>query len=67
MGEDKRTINPLKCPDIVLGDYGFSEELGFILENPLDRLPPYFDPWMELVKKLDNLRSSPTESMCFIP
>ena len=53
-------------PGIVLADYGFSERLGFIMEKPLDKLPPYFDPWLELVTKLDKLRSSMTESMCTI-
>ena len=39
-----------KNADIVLEDYGFSKHLGFIMENPLDKLPPYFDPWVELVR-----------------
>ncbi|XP_046546151.1 myoglobin-like [Haliotis rubra] len=43
---------------LILTDYEISMKTGFILESPLRRLPPYFDPWnkiaLSLVKHIEN-------------
>ncbi|XP_061584901.1 indoleamine 2,3-dioxygenase 1 isoform X1 [Cololabis saira] len=50
-----------------LGPYYVSEDLGFILKEPLGELPPYYQPWMEIALNVPELvhshklRSSITE------
>ncbi|XP_077979381.1 indoleamine 2,3-dioxygenase 2-like [Glandiceps talaboti] len=38
-----------------LGDFHVSEKLGFVLETPLQELPPYFQIWNELGNDLTDL------------
>uniref|UniRef100_UPI0037E983EF indoleamine 2,3-dioxygenase 1 n=1 Tax=Semicossyphus pulcher TaxID=241346 RepID=UPI0037E983EF len=38
-----------------LDSYHFSEELGFILPDPLEELPPYFQPWMDIALRVSEL------------
>ncbi|XP_053318802.1 indoleamine 2,3-dioxygenase 2-like [Spea bombifrons] len=35
-----------------LADYHISEDYGFILENPKDTLPEYYEPWMKIAQIL---------------
>ncbi|XP_042276690.1 indoleamine 2,3-dioxygenase 1 [Thunnus maccoyii] len=35
--------------------YHVSEELGFILPEPLEELPPYYQPWMEIAMRVPEL------------
>ncbi|XP_046579842.1 LOW QUALITY PROTEIN: myoglobin-like [Haliotis rubra] len=40
---------------IQLGDYHVSRETGFLLENPQEYLPDYFEPWNRLAKCMPDL------------
>ncbi|XP_077417772.1 indoleamine 2,3-dioxygenase 1 [Vanacampus margaritifer] len=35
--------------------YHISEELGFILPEPLQELPPYYQPWMDIARRVPEL------------
>ncbi|XP_077378387.1 indoleamine 2,3-dioxygenase 1 isoform X1 [Festucalex cinctus] len=35
--------------------YHVSEELGFILPEPLQELPPYYQPWMDIAQRVPEL------------
>ncbi|KAA3672770.1 indoleamine 2,3-dioxygenase [Paragonimus westermani] len=39
----------------ILENYRLSERTGAILENPLSKLPPEYDPWNRLIDDLPNL------------
>lgn len=41
-----------------LDSYFVSEELGFILPAPLDELPPYYRPWMDIARRVPELAHS---------
>ncbi|GAB1293053.1 Indoleamine 2,3-dioxygenase 2 [Apodemus speciosus] len=41
-----------------LGRYHISEECGFLLPNPLEGLPDYYKPWMEIANRLPHLIES---------
>ncbi|XP_005457512.1 indoleamine 2,3-dioxygenase 1 [Oreochromis niloticus] len=41
-----------------LESYHVSEELGFILPDPLQELPPYYQPWMDIALKIPELAQS---------
>ncbi|XP_064605266.1 indoleamine 2,3-dioxygenase 2-like [Liolophura sinensis] len=41
--------------EIKLEDYHISEEVGFLMRDPLEKLPPYFQRWNELSKKVSHL------------
>ncbi|ESO84734.1 hypothetical protein LOTGIDRAFT_168398 [Lottia gigantea] len=45
----------LKANDIKLEDYDISFKTGFLLENPLETLPEYFDIWNQLSNSLPEL------------
>ncbi|XP_028270343.1 indoleamine 2,3-dioxygenase 1 [Parambassis ranga] len=38
--------------------YHVSEELGFILPEPLEQLPPYYQPWMDIARRVPELVQS---------
>ncbi|XP_044053930.1 indoleamine 2,3-dioxygenase 1 [Siniperca chuatsi] len=38
-----------------LDSYHVSEELGFILPDPLEELPPYYQPWMDIALRVPEL------------
>ncbi|KAK5871572.1 hypothetical protein PBY51_004448 [Eleginops maclovinus] len=38
-----------------LEPYHVSEELGFILPDPLEELPPYYQPWMDIALQVPEL------------
>ncbi|KAI3371913.1 hypothetical protein L3Q82_006786 [Scortum barcoo] len=38
-----------------LDSYHISEELGFILPDPLEELPPYYQPWMDIALQIPEL------------
>uniref|UniRef100_A0A7N6A7A2 Indoleamine 2,3-dioxygenase 1 n=1 Tax=Anabas testudineus TaxID=64144 RepID=A0A7N6A7A2_ANATE len=38
-----------------LDSYHVSEELGFILPEPLEELPPYYQPWMDITLRIPEL------------
>ncbi|XP_062274327.1 indoleamine 2,3-dioxygenase 1 [Scomber scombrus] len=38
-----------------LDSYHVSEELGFILPEPLEELPPYYQPWMDIALQVPEL------------
>ncbi|KAM8760435.1 indoleamine 2,3-dioxygenase 1 [Acanthopagrus schlegelii] len=38
-----------------LDSYHVSEELGFILRDPLEELPPYYQPWMDIALRVPEL------------
>lgn len=38
-----------------LDSYYVSEELGFILHEPLKELPPYYQPWMDIALRIPEL------------
>lgn len=38
-----------------LDSYHVSEEFGFILPEPLDELPPYYQPWMDIALRVSEL------------
>ncbi|XP_034548992.1 indoleamine 2,3-dioxygenase 1 [Notolabrus celidotus] len=38
-----------------LDSYHVSEELGFILPDPLEELPPYYQPWMDIAFRVPEL------------
>ncbi|XP_075714794.1 indoleamine 2,3-dioxygenase 2-like [Rhinoderma darwinii] len=40
---------------VKLEDCYFSEEYGFILQDPLDKLPEYYKPWMNIAEHLAEL------------
>ena len=50
------------CKD-VLARFGFCQQFGFIVPQPLDMLDDYFNPWMKLVKDLENIRKDLTRSI----
>ncbi|XP_019740982.1 indoleamine 2,3-dioxygenase 1 isoform X1 [Hippocampus comes] len=35
--------------------YHFSEDLGFVLPEPLQELPPYYQPWMDIAQRVPEL------------
>ncbi|XP_075063317.1 indoleamine 2,3-dioxygenase 2 [Mixophyes fleayi] len=39
----------------LLADCYISEEYGFILQDPLDKLPEYYKPWMDIAEHLPDL------------
>ncbi|XP_032372919.1 indoleamine 2,3-dioxygenase 1 isoform X1 [Etheostoma spectabile] len=41
-----------------LDSYHVSEELGFILKDPLEELPPYYQPWMDIARRVPELVDS---------
>ncbi|KAM9743513.1 indoleamine 2,3-dioxygenase 1 [Menidia menidia] len=41
-----------------LDSYYVSEELGFVLPKPLDKLPPYYQPWMDVALHVPELVQS---------
>lgn len=41
-----------------LDSYHVSEELGFILPDPLDKLPPYYQPWIDVALRVPELLHS---------
>ncbi|XP_041792229.1 indoleamine 2,3-dioxygenase 1 [Chelmon rostratus] len=41
-----------------LDAYHVSEELGFILPDPLEELPPYYQPWMDIALRVPELVQS---------
>ncbi|XP_048242559.1 myoglobin-like isoform X2 [Haliotis rufescens] len=43
-----------------LTDYDVSMRTGFVLEDPLTRLPPYFDPWNNVALRYTELVSTKT-------
>ncbi|XP_067681103.1 myoglobin-like [Haliotis asinina] len=45
-------------PSIQLSDYHVSRDTGFLLENPQEYLPEYFEPWNRLAKCMPDLVSS---------
>ncbi|XP_063050083.1 indoleamine 2,3-dioxygenase 2-like [Engraulis encrasicolus] len=44
------TLQPLS-----LKEYHVSEEYGFALPDPLEVLPPYYQPWMEIARNVTEL------------
>ncbi|XP_068422766.1 indoleamine 2,3-dioxygenase 1 [Clinocottus analis] len=42
-------------PFFSLESYHVSEELGFILPDPLEELPPYYQPWMDIALRVPEL------------
>uniref|UniRef100_A0A672Z8E6 Indoleamine 2,3-dioxygenase 2-like n=1 Tax=Sphaeramia orbicularis TaxID=375764 RepID=A0A672Z8E6_9TELE len=38
-----------------LDSYHVSEEFGFILPQPLEELPPYYQPWMDIALRVPEL------------
>ncbi|XP_010744394.1 indoleamine 2,3-dioxygenase 1 [Larimichthys crocea] len=38
-----------------LDSYHVSQELGFILPDPLEELPPYYQPWMDIALRVPEL------------
>ncbi|KAM6954439.1 indoleamine 2,3-dioxygenase 1 [Aplochiton taeniatus] len=38
-----------------LDSYHVSEELGFVLSAPLEELPPYYQPWMDIAHRVTEL------------
>lgn len=48
-------LKPDSKPLFSLDSYHVSEELGFILTEPLDDLPPYYQPWMDIALQLSEL------------
>lgn len=45
-------------PFFSLDSYHVSEELGFILPDPLNELPPYYQPWMDIALQVPELVQS---------
>lgn len=43
-----------------LQDFGISETIGFALENPLAKLPDYFEPWNQLAADMPQLVANST-------
>ncbi|ESO84723.1 hypothetical protein LOTGIDRAFT_236096 [Lottia gigantea] len=41
--------------DVKLKNYDISEEVGFLLEDPLEKLPEYFEPWNKLSSAMPEL------------
>ena len=50
------------CKD-VLARFGFCQQFGFIVPQPRDKLDAYFDPWVKLVRDLENIRKDLTRSV----
>ncbi|XP_068560201.1 indoleamine 2,3-dioxygenase 1 [Cebidichthys violaceus] len=46
---------PDSKPFFSLESYHVSEELGFILPDPLEELPPYYQPWMDIALRVPEL------------
>ncbi|KAM6944848.1 indoleamine 2,3-dioxygenase 1 isoform 1-T1 [Lycodopsis pacificus] len=46
---------PDSKPFFSLESYHVSEELGFILPDPLQELPPYYQPWMDIALRVPEL------------
>ena len=42
----------------ILKKYQFDSVFGFVIQTPLEKLDPYFDPWINLVKKIEILRKT---------
>ena len=40
----------------LLRKFEFCQNYGFVIKDPLRRLDAYFDPWTEMVLKLDDIR-----------
>ncbi|KAL2091915.1 hypothetical protein ACEWY4_011713 [Coilia grayii] len=40
---------------LTLKQYHISEDYGFVLREPLEDLPPYYQPWMEIAKNVTEL------------
>ncbi|XP_049434842.1 indoleamine 2,3-dioxygenase 1 [Epinephelus fuscoguttatus] len=52
-----------KCP-FSLDSYHVSEEFGFILPDPLQELPPYYQPWMDIALRVPELVHSHELRLC---
>ncbi|XP_074494578.1 indoleamine 2,3-dioxygenase 1 [Sebastes fasciatus] len=46
---------PDSKPSFSLDSYHVSEELGFVLPDPLEELPPYYQPWMDIALRVPEL------------
>ncbi|XP_034397783.1 indoleamine 2,3-dioxygenase 1 [Cyclopterus lumpus] len=49
------SAEPDSKPPFSLESYHVSEELGFILQDPLVELPPYYQPWMDIALRVPEL------------
>ncbi|XP_037337570.1 indoleamine 2,3-dioxygenase 1 [Pungitius pungitius] len=49
------SAEPDSKPAFSLESYHVSEELGFILPDPLEELPPYYKPWMDIALRVPEL------------
>ncbi|CAH2275001.1 indoleamine 2,3-dioxygenase 2 [Pelobates cultripes] len=45
-------MNSQDLANFKVEDYNISEEYGFIHKNPLDKLPQYYKPWMDIAENL---------------
>nr|XP_003226894.2 PREDICTED: indoleamine 2,3-dioxygenase 2 [Anolis carolinensis] len=52
--ETSNNHGPKQLP-FTLKRFHISEEYGFILPNPLQELPPFYGPWMEIARQLPDL------------
>ncbi|XP_012685850.1 indoleamine 2,3-dioxygenase 1 isoform X2 [Clupea harengus] len=57
--ENSDLLQPLR-----LQWYYVSEEYGFVLPEPLEDLPPYYQPWMEIAKNVTELIDSHSLRAC---
>ncbi|XP_036694456.1 indoleamine 2,3-dioxygenase 2 isoform X4 [Balaenoptera musculus] len=46
------------APPLTLGRFHISEDYGFLLPNPLKKLPDHYRPWMEIASRLPHLIGS---------
>ncbi|XP_030625241.1 indoleamine 2,3-dioxygenase 1 [Chanos chanos] len=52
-----RTVEDSQGP-LILDQFHVTEEYGFVLLRPLENLPPYFQPWMEIATRVPELIES---------
>ncbi|XP_056274027.1 indoleamine 2,3-dioxygenase 1 [Pseudoliparis swirei] len=49
------SAEPDSKPPFSLETYHVSEEFGFVLQDPLEELPPYYQPWMDIALRVPEL------------
>ena len=59
---DLVTTNMGTCKE-VCSRFGFSQQFGFLVCEPSTTLGEYFQPWVDLVDSLDNIRRDPSRSI----
>ncbi|XP_024434706.2 indoleamine 2,3-dioxygenase 2 [Desmodus rotundus] len=55
---ERQSLNLKAALSLSLGRFHISEDYGFLLPNPLKKLPDHYRPWMEIANKLSHLIES---------